>query len=157
MRWKRRPDVNVVVMRSDPIRPRRILPGRDAGIDYTAALDLAASTTLERSLRGARRANATAGVDPASRRSSSRTHGCRRAPVASRTSRDAYLALATKAAAVFKRHGALRVVECWGDDVPEGTLTSFTLAVQRKDNEAVVFSWIEWPSREARDAAIVDA
>jgi uncharacterized protein YbaA (DUF1428 family) len=68
-------------------------------------------------------------------------------PVANR---DAYLALATKAAAVFRKHGALRVVECWGDDVPEGTLTSFTLAVQRKDDEAVVFSWIEWPSREAR-------
>jgi uncharacterized protein YbaA (DUF1428 family) len=72
-------------------------------------------------------------------------------PVANR---DAYLAHATKAAAVFRKHGALRVIECWGDDVPEGTLTSFTLAVQRKDNEAVVFSWIEWPSREARDAGM---
>jgi uncharacterized protein YbaA (DUF1428 family) len=72
-------------------------------------------------------------------------------PVANR---DAYLALATKAAEVFRKHGALRVVECWGDDVPEGTLTSFTLAVQRKDDEAVVFSWIEWPSREARDAGM---
>jgi uncharacterized protein YbaA (DUF1428 family) len=46
------------------------------------------------------------------------------------------------------------VVECWGDDVPEGTLTSFTMAVQRRDDEAVVFSWIEWPSREAHDAGM---
>ncbi|RPH45438.1 MAG: DUF1428 domain-containing protein [Burkholderiales bacterium] len=68
--------------------------------------------------------------------------------------RDAYFELATKAAAVFRKHGALRVVECWSDDVPEGKLTSFTLAVQRKDDEAVVFSWIEWPSREARDAGM---
>ena len=52
---------------------------------------------------------------------------------------------------MFKEHGALRVVECWGDDVPEGKLTSFPMAVKRKDDETVVFSWITWPSREARD------
>lgn len=64
----------------------------------------------------------------------------------------AYLQHATLAAQVFKEHGALSVVECWGDDVPEGTLTSFPLAVQRKDDETVVFSWVTWPSRSARDA-----
>ena len=53
---------------------------------------------------------------------------------------------------VFKDNGALRVVECWGDDVPEGKLTSFPMAVQRKPDETVVFSWIVWPSRAARDA-----
>lgn len=68
------------------------------------------------------------------------------------SNKDAYLKHATEAAAIFKEHGALSVVECWGDDVPEGQLTSFTLAVQRKDDEAAVFSWISWPSREARDA-----
>ena len=56
--------------------------------------------------------------------------------------RDKYIAHATKAAAVFKEYGALSVVECWGDDVPEGKITSFTMAVQRKDDETVVFSWI---------------
>ena len=58
---------------------------------------------------------------------------------------------AEAAAAVCREHGALKVVECWGDDVPEGKLTSFPLAVQRKDDETVVFSWIIWPSRTVRD------
>jgi len=67
--------------------------------------------------------------------------------------REAFLAHARTAAAIFKEHGADRVVECWGDDVPEGKLTSFPLAVQRKPDEVVVFSWIWWPSRAVRDAA----
>ena len=57
-------------------------------------------------------------------------------------------------AAVFKEHGATKVVECWGDDVPEGELTSFPMAVQKRDDETVCFSWIEWPSKEARDAGM---
>ena len=65
--------------------------------------------------------------------------------------RDAYQRHAEAAAAVFKEYGALEVVECWGNDVPEGKLTSFPMAVQRKDDETVVFSWITWPSRAARD------
>jgi uncharacterized protein YbaA (DUF1428 family) len=65
--------------------------------------------------------------------------------------RDQYRRHAQAAAAVFKEYGALEVVECWGDDVPEGKLTSFPMAVQRKDDETVVFSWITWPSRAARD------
>src|SRR5215831_13558548 len=48
-------------------------------------------------------------------------------------------------------HGALKLVECWGDDVPEGKVTSFPMAVKRKDDETVVFSWILWPSRKVRD------
>jgi uncharacterized protein YbaA (DUF1428 family) len=72
-------------------------------------------------------------------------------PVANR---DAYREIAARAAEVFRAHGALRVVEAWGDDVPEGVTTSFTMAVRREPEEAVVFSWIEWPSREARDAGM---
>lgn len=55
-------------------------------------------------------------------------------------------------AGVIKEHGALSMVECWGDDVPEGKLTSFPLAVKLEPDETVVFSWMTWPSREARDA-----
>lgn len=65
--------------------------------------------------------------------------------------RDAYRKHAEMAAPIFKEHGALKVVECWGDDVPDGKLTSFPMAVQKKDNETVVFSWIVWPSKQARD------
>ena len=66
----------------------------------------------------------------------------------------AYLEHARLAATVFKAHGALGVVECWGDDVPDGKLTSFPMAVQRKADETVVFAWITWPSREVRDAGM---
>jgi uncharacterized protein YbaA (DUF1428 family) len=65
--------------------------------------------------------------------------------------RDAYKKHAERAAVVFKDHGALKVVECWGDDVPDGKLTSFPIAVRKKDNETVVFSWILWSSKKARD------
>jgi uncharacterized protein YbaA (DUF1428 family) len=61
---------------------------------------------------------------------------------------------AESAAPVFKEHGALNVVECWGDDVPDGKLTSFPMAVKRKPEETVVFSWIVWPSREVRDSGM---
>jgi uncharacterized protein YbaA (DUF1428 family) len=68
--------------------------------------------------------------------------------------RETYLKHATTAAEVFKEYGALNVVECWGDDVPEGKLTSFPLAVQRKEDETVVFSWVSWPSKSIRDAGM---
>ena len=67
--------------------------------------------------------------------------------------REVYRAHAQKAAALFKQHGALAVVEGWGDDVPEGKLTSFSLAVKRKDDETVIFSWVTWPSKSVRDEA----
>lgn len=62
-----------------------------------------------------------------------------------------YIEYAKKAALIFKEYGALKIVECWGDDVPEGKITSFPMAVQCKPEETVVFSWITWPSRQARD------
>jgi len=71
--------------------------------------------------------------------------------------REEYRALAAQSAEIFRSHGALRVVECWGDDVPEGKLTSFPMAVKRGTDETVVFAWIEWPSREARDAGMKQA
>lgn len=68
--------------------------------------------------------------------------------------RELYRRHAQSAAAVFKEYGALSVVECWGDDMPEGKVTSFPMAVQRKDDETVVFSWVTWPSRQTRDAGM---
>ncbi|GGX24148.1 hypothetical protein GCM10007242_34510 [Pigmentiphaga litoralis] len=68
--------------------------------------------------------------------------------------REQYIAHAERAAEVFKDFGALQVVECWGDDVPEGTLTSFPMAVKRGDDETVVFAWIVWPSKAVRDVGM---
>ena len=67
--------------------------------------------------------------------------------------REAYRERAAMFAGLFKEHGALNVVECWGDDVPAGKLTSFPLAVKCEPGEVVVFSWVTWPSRAVRDAA----
>jgi uncharacterized protein YbaA (DUF1428 family) len=67
--------------------------------------------------------------------------------------REAYLAMARQAAATFSKQGALRLVEAWGDDVPDGKVTDFRRAVQAKEGENVVFSWIEWPDKATRDAA----
>lgn len=61
-----------------------------------------------------------------------------------------YREVAAEAATVFQDHGATRVVECWGTDVTAGEVTDFHRAVQAQDGEAVVFSWVEWPSKEAR-------
>ena len=66
--------------------------------------------------------------------------------------KEAYRALARQASEVFIDHGAVRVVEAWGDDVPDGKVTDFARAAHRKDGETVIFSWIEWPDKAARDA-----
>lgn len=55
---------------------------------------------------------------------------------------------------VFMDLGATRVWECWGDDVPDGKVTDFRRAVQATEDEAVVFSWVEWPDKPTRDAAM---
>jgi uncharacterized protein YbaA (DUF1428 family) len=66
--------------------------------------------------------------------------------------REAYRNLAAFAAPIFLEHGALHVVETWGDDVPRGANTDFYMAVKAEEDESVVFSWIVWPSKEVRDA-----
>lgn len=67
--------------------------------------------------------------------------------------REAYRKWAEEMDQIFKDHGALQLVDCWGDDVPDGTETSFPMAVKCQPDETVCFSWILWPSREVRDAA----
>lgn len=65
--------------------------------------------------------------------------------------KQAYREVANLAAPIFKEHGALRVVECWGDDVPDGKTTDFKRAVKAEPGESVVFAWIIWPSKAVRD------
>lgn len=67
--------------------------------------------------------------------------------------REAYREMAGKAADVILEYGALRVVEAWGDDVAEGKVTDFHRAVLAGEGEGIVFSWIEWPSKQARNEA----
>lgn len=68
--------------------------------------------------------------------------------------REAYRRHAEEAGHVFKEYGALDFVECWGDDVPDGKVTSFPAAVKCKADETVIFSWITWPSKQVRDEAM---
>ena len=68
--------------------------------------------------------------------------------------RQKFIDHANMADSMFIEMGALRVIECWGDDVPDGKLTDFRRAVQATAEESVVFSWIEWPDKAARDAGM---
>lgn len=65
----------------------------------------------------------------------------------------AYLKMAQESWPLFKEFGAIRHVECWGDDVPAGKVTDFQGAVKAKDDEIIVFAWVEYPSKEVRDSA----
>ncbi len=65
----------------------------------------------------------------------------------------AYQEMANRCNPVFLEYGATRVVDAWADDVPDGKVTDFKGAVNKQDDERVVYSWIEWPSKEVRDAA----
>jgi uncharacterized protein YbaA (DUF1428 family) len=69
-----------------------------------------------------------------------------------KANKQAYIEHAREAAELFKEWGATRIVETWGDDVPAGKQTDFMRAVAAKDDEAIVFSWIEYPDKATRDA-----
>lgn len=68
--------------------------------------------------------------------------------------KDKFIKHANEGDSVFMEFGALRVLECWADDVPHGKLTDFFRSVQATEDETVVFSWIEWPDKATRDAGM---
>ncbi|MEO0982812.1 MAG: DUF1428 domain-containing protein [Pseudomonadota bacterium] len=65
-----------------------------------------------------------------------------------------YQKIAAEMAAVFKKHGAAHVMECWGEDVPDGKITSFPKGLKLKADETVVLSLVIWPSKTAADAGM---
>lgn len=67
--------------------------------------------------------------------------------------RAAYIEHSRRVDPLFKEYGALSCVENWGADVPKGQVTDFYRAVQAKDDETIVFSWVVWPDKATRDAA----
>lgn len=67
--------------------------------------------------------------------------------------KEIYKEHARQFAAFVKGEGALQCMECWGDDVQDGTLTSFPMAVKKEDGEVVCVSFYKWPDKETRDAA----
>ncbi|TDR16783.1 DUF1428 domain-containing protein [Marinicella litoralis] len=66
--------------------------------------------------------------------------------------KDQYIEHAKLCAEVFKDNGALKIIESWGENVPDGEVTSLPMAVKCKPDETVVFSTVVWPSKEVRDA-----
>ena len=66
--------------------------------------------------------------------------------------KDVFIRHAREMDQIFMDMGAIRILECWGDDVPKGKVTDFASAVQAAEEETVCFSWIEWPDKATRDA-----
>ena len=67
--------------------------------------------------------------------------------------KQAYLESVQSTALIFQEYGATRVMETWSENIPDGKVTDFKRAVQAKEDEAIVFSWIEWPDKQTFDAA----
>jgi uncharacterized protein YbaA (DUF1428 family) len=66
----------------------------------------------------------------------------------------AYKQMAEFIGPIFLECGAMRLIECWGDDVPHGKQTDFYRAVEATADETVVFAWVEWPDKAVRDAGM---
>lgn len=70
--------------------------------------------------------------------------------------RESYRQMAEDAVPFFRKFGMISMFECWGVDVPVGTLTSMEIATLKKPDETVVFSWVGWPDKATRDKAFED-
>lgn len=68
--------------------------------------------------------------------------------------KEAYIDFAQSSDSIFVEMGATRVVQCWGDDVPEGSVTDMRKAVHAEAEESIVFAWVEWPDKNTREAAM---
>ena len=68
--------------------------------------------------------------------------------------KQAYIDFSLSSDSIFVDMGATRVVQCWGDDVSEGSVTDMRKAVQAKTGESIVFAWVEWPDKDTREAAM---
>ena len=64
----------------------------------------------------------------------------------------AYTELAASAADAFKRYGVTEIVEAWEDNVTDGKVTDFRMAVKAEPGEKIVFSWMVWPDKATADA-----
>ena len=67
--------------------------------------------------------------------------------------KEKYITHANEAVPLFQRLGSTRFIEAWGEDVPDGKINDLKQAVDLKEDETVLFSWIEYPDRATRDAA----
>lgn len=67
--------------------------------------------------------------------------------------KEAYQKLAAASGPIFQEYGATRIVENWSETTPDGKVTDFKMAVKAQEDEAIVFSWIEWPDKATCDAA----
>lgn len=67
-----------------------------------------------------------------------------------------YKDIAEKSWLLFKEYGAVGCCEAWGTDVPDGEVTSMSMAVKKEEDETVVFAWVTWPDKETADTAMKD-
>ena len=64
---------------------------------------------------------------------------------------DDYKRVAATVAEIYKQHGAVDYVEFVGDDLHREGTRSFPETVNATSDETVVFGWIVFESRDARD------
>lgn len=70
-----------------------------------------------------------------------------------KANKEEYIKFAESTNPFFKEMGAKRIVYCWEDQLMPGKITDFYMAVQAKDDEAIVVCFYEWPDKETHDNA----